>query len=98
MKEDADGEGVKKRNWMRLAACRNYDPEWWDPKVGEAYIAQEAIRICKTECPVLQECGEYAKSFSRVVGVFGGIFFTQSGSQKKKERPKECRDESEQAS
>lgn len=98
MSDDADGESVRTRNWMRHAACVNYNPEWWDPKPGESYIAQKAIRICKTECPVIEQCREYAKSFSKTVGVYGGIHFKKSDCLKRKKKPKECKDESEQAS
>lgn len=39
--------------WLRYAACREVDPEWFFPLQGES--GRRAQRVC-SRCPVLIEC------------------------------------------
>ena len=69
-------------SWREDAACRDYEPEWWfaDTKSTADRDARETARtICRTICPVRDECLEAAlkvegalKEPSRF-GIFGGM-------------------------
>jgi WhiB family redox-sensing transcriptional regulator len=56
-------------SWMVVGICRQYPPDTFFPKDGVG--VERAIRICK-ECPVLQQCLEYALDNRMDHGVWGG--------------------------
>lgn len=61
--------------WMSWGLCGEADPELWFPKKGDS--PRPAKAIC-TDCPVRQECLEYALENS-VTGVWGGTTERQRG-------------------
>ncbi len=56
--------------WMEKAACKGVGPELWFP-LGKADTT-EAKAVC-ADCPVREECLEYALRFRIKVGVWGGL-------------------------
>jgi hypothetical protein len=46
--------------WMKQAACRRYPAEWWYLDKDREMGNEKALLICRTGCPVLRECFEYA--------------------------------------
>ena len=65
-----DGEDL---SWQRDAACRDADPELFFPEVesGMHERITQAKRIC-FDCPVLVECGTYARERNEPFGIWGG--------------------------
>lgn len=65
------------RGFMNEGACRpdnrgGYPASLWFPEAGQR--AAKAKRICNTECPVRDQCAEYALHFPLVLtGVWGGM-------------------------
>lgn len=75
-------------DWRRLAACAmpSTDPEWWIVKAGSASRDNiTALQICRTRCPVREQCRDdyldfYRRSGGRVSGVIaGGWKWTEKG-------------------
>jgi WhiB family transcriptional regulator, redox-sensing transcriptional regulator len=56
--------------WREQAACRGADLNLFFPGRGES--AGPARRIC-TQCPVRQQCLEFAVSNRTVYGIWGGL-------------------------
>lgn len=57
-------------DWMREGTCAQVDPDLWHPAKGASPKA--AQRICRTECPVVARCLEYALASGEEHGVWGG--------------------------
>jgi WhiB family transcriptional regulator, redox-sensing transcriptional regulator len=57
-------------DWRDRAACRGADLSVFFPGRGES--AEPARRIC-ANCPVRQECLEFALSHGEVHGIWGGL-------------------------
>lgn len=57
--------------WMKQAACLGSDPNLWFPERGQD--TTYAKSICDNECPVRQECLEYALDNHMMVGIYGGL-------------------------
>jgi hypothetical protein len=63
-------------NWKLEAICGSgeYDPDLWFPDQYDSKGSAEAKRICNTECPVRDQCAEYAINFPMALtGVWGGM-------------------------
>lgn len=58
-------------DWMDEAACANAPNDWWFPKRGEG--GYRAKRICWTQCPVREECLNYAVTTQQKHGIWGGL-------------------------
>lgn len=67
-------------NFSKRGLCSNpeYDPDWWFPqeKAGKVQWsrtpdAMKARAICE-QCPILQECREYACQYEGIYGIWGG--------------------------
>lgn len=67
--------------WAKWAACKGMDPNLFQPEVGNT--GKEAKEVCngikatkrtpgRPPCPVKTECLQYAMSFTKLIGVFGG--------------------------
>jgi len=61
-------------NWRRQSACRDTDPNLFFPNTDAEAGAAKAV--C-AECPVRQECLEYAVATRQDDGVWGGLDETQ---------------------
>jgi len=87
--------------WYRKAACRGRPLEWWYPN-GTKGIAKEHLeagkRICNTECPVRQECLQYAFQTGEKFGTWGGLAGVVAGEQEHLTERGKARAEQEQAS
>jgi WhiB family transcriptional regulator, redox-sensing transcriptional regulator len=62
--------------WRHHAACRDIPEEWWFPvgTTGDALQHLEAgKRICLEECPVREECLDYAIGRGEKYGTWGGM-------------------------
>lgn len=57
-------------SWMSWGLCAEADPELWFPKVGEPL--RPARKICG-DCPVREECLEYALDNDMQAGIWGGL-------------------------
>lgn len=55
-------------DWMGSALCAQVDADLWYPDKGES--PREALRICR-QCPVRQECYDYAVANGERFGVWG---------------------------
>lgn len=71
------GFDFKPETWTDDAACRGYDPAWWDGEtVGPRQDATEAaVRICSS-CPVRLDCLDYAMRAETQwgrYGIWGGL-------------------------
>jgi WhiB family redox-sensing transcriptional regulator len=56
--------------WMRGAKCLHAEPDTFFPEKGGS--TKEAKRIC-AECPVREECLEYALEQDERFGIWGGL-------------------------
>ena len=59
----------RRPGWFSAAACAGCDPELFYPERGEATTKAKAV--CN-ECPVRQECLEFALSGRELFGIWGG--------------------------
>jgi WhiB family redox-sensing transcriptional regulator len=67
------------RDWMRLAACKDHDPELWFPhhahnrheRAVNRYATEAAQRIC-LDCPAIADCLHYALDTDTRYGIWGG--------------------------
>jgi len=57
--------------WMEQARCRGCSPSLFFPTRGEGTENDAAKRVC-AQCPVIDECLEYALVNQEKVGVWGG--------------------------
>lgn len=57
-------------SWRSEALCAQVDPDYWFPEKGRN--AGQATAICR-ECPVRQNCLEWALSRDEGFGVWGGF-------------------------
>lgn len=57
-------------SWQELALCAQTDPEAFFPEKGGS--TREAKKIC-VNCPVRQECLEYALAHDERFGIWGGL-------------------------
>lgn len=63
--------------WTEHATCRTIGSEVFYPEMGESWT--EALKVCKTACPVRLQCLDFAMrtELSRPVlhrfGVYGGL-------------------------
>jgi WhiB family transcriptional regulator, redox-sensing transcriptional regulator len=66
----------KDRSWMQWGLCLYAEnKDLWFPEAPE--VTKQAKAVC-AECPVLQECREYAITFPTTLrGVWGGLTFKQ---------------------
>lgn len=55
--------------WSDLAACADYDTEFFYPPKGVS--ARKAKAVC-ADCPVINECREFALRVPEEHGVWGG--------------------------
>jgi len=65
--------------WMRKAACKGADPDWFHPPDGYPALKQYGLAICK-QCPVTEQCLQYALSFMAIedqYGIYGGTTPTE---------------------
>lgn len=77
--DDADLLPIVSRNrdWTRLAACREENPELFFSAFNErggkrTYREELAIAVCK-RCAVIEQCGQYAIDNREPYGVWGGM-------------------------
>jgi WhiB family redox-sensing transcriptional regulator len=56
--------------WTKAAACAQIGGDFWFPEKGD--FALDAKRICH-DCPVQDECLEYALDNKIQEGVWGGV-------------------------
>ncbi len=76
-------------DWRDLAACADFDPEWWFPLAGSG-LTQEvkmAREICRG-CPVAGDCLEYALDTRPTAGVWGGMTMGQLSRLSGERRPR----------
>jgi hypothetical protein len=57
--------------WRDWASCREVDPELWFAEKGHQDWTQAAKRICG-DCPVKDECLQFALDHDLRFGVYGG--------------------------
>lgn len=70
---------MKSRDWMAAAECRDHDPELFFPNQtgnGARQAVARAAVVCRS-CPVVVECGQYARSLNVPFGVWGGSLRAQ---------------------
>jgi WhiB family redox-sensing transcriptional regulator len=61
-------------DWRELAACRDSDPSLFFPigTTGSAIEQIEAAKAICAQCPVQEECLNYALETNQEAGVWGG--------------------------
>jgi len=65
--EEADG----------IPPCTNFPDAWFpDYKVNHDSVGNEAVKMCKTQCPVVNECAIYGIKWERE-GIWGGMRSTE---------------------
>jgi transcription factor WhiB len=42
--------------WRLRAGCRGMDPELWFPRSADSADARKALHVCRTHCPVWEDC------------------------------------------
>lgn len=67
--------------WKLDGLCRQVDPELWFPE--KSSLASDAKKVCKN-CPVIDQCLDYALRHNEKHGVWGG----KTANQRKKLRLK----------
>lgn len=61
------------RDWRAEATCAAVDPEMWHPAKGDSATGRKAQGICRTVCPVRQECLTHALAVHEDDGIYGGF-------------------------
>ncbi|MEO7130692.1 MAG: WhiB family transcriptional regulator [Dermatophilaceae bacterium] len=64
------GEAEGELGWQERGLCAQTDPEAFFPEKGGS--TRDAKKVC-VECPVRQECLEYALSNDERFGIWGGL-------------------------
>jgi hypothetical protein len=60
-----------------IPPCTNFPDAWFPEKTGVTLgLANDAVKLCKTSCPVLNECAIYAIKWENT-GVWGGMKETE---------------------
>lgn len=59
--------------WMQEGACTQSDPDAWFAEQDETDLTRQAKRVCRTVCPVREQCLEYALRSGEQSGVWGGF-------------------------
>lgn len=57
-------------DWKLQGVCRTVDPELWFPDDGSN--GNQAKALCR-QCPVIEECLQYALDNREMYGVWGGL-------------------------
>lgn len=65
---------IEAEEWQSMAICTQTDPEAFFPERGAP--AKNAKRVC-ADCPVRQECLEYALENNETHGIWGGLSESQ---------------------
>jgi len=63
-------------DWMINAACRGApDPDLWFPvsEIGPGAVQLATAKLACMDCPVREDCLEYAQALGLDEGVFGGL-------------------------
>lgn len=63
---------VDNPEWMKLARCKETDPEIFFPDKSDTVTGAQAKRVCMS-CEVRVECLEYALDNNEVFGIWGGL-------------------------
>lgn len=60
--------------WRHRAACRDRDTNYWFPEKRGANnpATVMAVSICKTKCPVIEQCLKWAMDKPELHGIWGG--------------------------
>ena len=74
-------ELIEPLQWMEKGACKDMNPDLFFPHNGENN--EEAKAVC-IECPVQQECLDYAVSQSGLMGIWGGLSETERRTVRRK--------------
>jgi WhiB family redox-sensing transcriptional regulator len=69
--ESGSGFRIDRPRWQRDALCKDHDTNIFYPAPGDVELLRKAKGICK-ECPVRQNCLEYALDNSERFGIWGG--------------------------
>lgn len=78
--------------WHEGALCSQVDPELFFPSTGRHGIntAAEAKRVCGSpklpNCPVREQCLEYALRTSQEFGIWGGMALKERKEEKRRRR------------
>lgn len=61
-------------SWRRNAICRDTDPELFFPigTTGQALLQIERAKLVCDECPVKDDCLDYAITTNQDTGIWGG--------------------------
>lgn len=61
------------RKWRRDAPCAEVGGDLWFPEKGETHNARIAKKMCWEQCPVRQQCEDYAVANTVIHhGIWGG--------------------------
>lgn len=71
---------VNREPWTEYAACRGRWTEFDEHGSHKLAEYAAAIRICRSECPVLLQCRRYAVGIAARDGVWGGELFGSAGT------------------
>ncbi|MFI8932470.1 WhiB family transcriptional regulator [Streptomyces sp. NPDC053474] len=83
-------------DWRHQALCRKEDPELFFPigTTGPALLQiEEAKAVCRSGCPVVEQCLQWAFEFGQEEGVWGGL----SEDERRAMRPRPVRNRTPQA-
>lgn len=62
--------------WMRNGICSETDPELFFPTDGNTRDSRQARELCQ-DCPVIQQCLQYALDRPTLEGIWGGATFKE---------------------
>jgi WhiB family redox-sensing transcriptional regulator len=62
---------ITSTDWMGEALCARTDPTLFHPTKGRGDMSRQAKAICR-QCPVIDECLQYALTQPGIEGVLGG--------------------------
>lgn len=78
-------------HWKKRGYCRTMDPEvFFAQGRGNLGAIQQAKEICKTKCPVIMKCREYALDNNIDHGVWGGLSTNQRTKMRRRRKQREA--------
>lgn len=82
---------IKPEPWVKDAACTGTDPDLWFPEPSTDRPLVNPKTICR-ECPVREQCLDYAMRRKEQFGIWGGLSADQMKNRRSRENARAVAD------